>query len=286
MRAERAARRVIELEPDRVTGYHALAQVLGDRREHRAIVDLLTPAIARLEGKEDARAVAALRASLGVAHLQLREFDAGIAAIDRARRDGGADPALDALRVQARLEADRVDEALTVVTEARREDPASQRLLGLEAETRLRRGERDKAFSLYQQSIDADGSDVDMHIAFAGLLLEAKEFKRAETVLTAARTRFPEETSIPFQLGAVFEEQARYEDAERAFRDALAHRSQARAVAQLSGLHAGRARPQAGRSGQAAARSRRPRSLQRLVSRFARLGLLQARRLRRAPRPI
>jgi tetratricopeptide (TPR) repeat protein len=221
VRAERAARRVIELEPDRVTGYHALAQVLGDRREHRAIVDLLTPAIVRLEGKEDARSVGALRASLGVAHLQLREFAAGIAAIDRARRDGGADPALDALRIQARLEANQVDEALTVVTEARRDDPGSQRLLGLEAETRLRRGERDKAFALYQQSIDADGKDVDTHIAFAGLLLEAKEFKRAETVLTAARTRFPDETSIPFQLGAVFEEQARYEDAERAFRDAL-----------------------------------------------------------------
>jgi tetratricopeptide (TPR) repeat protein len=220
-RAERAARRVIELEPDRVTGYHALSQVLADRREHRAIVDLLAPAVARLDGKEDARALAALRASLGVAHIQLREFDGGIAAIDRARRDGGADPGLDALRVQARLEADRVDEALAVVTEARRTDPASQRLLGLEAETRLRRGERDRAFSLYQQSIDADGSDADMHIAFAGLLLEAREFTRAEAVLTAARTRFPEETSIPFQLGAVFEEQARYEDAERAFRDAL-----------------------------------------------------------------
>ncbi len=221
VRAERAARRVIELEPDRVTGYHALSQVLADRREHRAIVDLLTPAIGRLEGTEEARSLAALRASLGVALLQLREFDAGIAAIDRARRDGGADAALDALRVQARLEADRVDEALAVVTEARRLDPESERLLGLEAATRLRRGDRDKAFALYQQAIDADGSDADTHIAFAGLLLEAREFKRAETVLTAARARFPDETSIPFQLGAVFEEQARYEDAERAFRDAL-----------------------------------------------------------------
>ena len=220
-RAERAARRVIELEPDRVTGYHALSQVLADRREHRAIVDALVPALTRLEGKEDARSLVALRAAIGVAYLQLREFDAGIAAIDRARRDGGGDPAIDALRVQARLEADRVDEALTIVTEARREDPASQRLLGLEAETRLRRGERDQAFALYQQAIDADASDADTHIAFAGLLLEAKEFKRAETVLTAARARFPSETSIPFQLGAVFEEQARYEDAERAFRDAL-----------------------------------------------------------------
>ena len=93
-----------------------------------------------------------------------------------------------------------------MVAEARRADrePAP----GLEAEARVRNGERDKAFALYQQAIETDGSDPDTHIAFAGLLLEAKEFRRAESVLAAARTRFPAETSIPFQLGAVFEEQA------------------------------------------------------------------------------
>jgi len=58
--------------------------VLADRREHRAIVDALAPAITRLEGKEDARSLVALRASIGVAYLQLQEFDAGITAIDRA----------------------------------------------------------------------------------------------------------------------------------------------------------------------------------------------------------
>ena len=242
-KAERAARRVIELEPDRVTGYHALAQVLADRREHRAIVDALAPAITRLEGKEDARALVALRASIGVAYLQLRDFDAGIAAIDRARRDGGADPGLDALRVQARLEANRVDEALAVVTEARRDDPASQRLLGLEAETRLRRGERDKAFSLYQQSIDTDGSDVDTHIAFAGLLLEAKEFKRAETVLTGAARALSvgDVDSLPARrrlrgAGPLRGRRARLPRC-------AADRPEARPDPQLSGLHAGRARP-------------------------------------------
>jgi tetratricopeptide (TPR) repeat protein len=220
-RAEQAARRVIALEPTRVSGYHALAQVLADRREHQAIVAELGPVLTRLEGQEDSRSLVGLRVAIGVAQLQLRDFDNGIATIDRARRDGGADLALDALRIQARLEADRVDDALAVAVEARKEDPESARLLGLEAEARLRKGERTQAFSLYQQAIDAEGSDADTHIAFAGLLLEAKEFRRAESVLTAARVRFPEETSIPFQLGAVFEEQARYEDAERAFRDAL-----------------------------------------------------------------
>ena len=39
--------------------------------------------------------------------------------------------------------------------------------------------------------------------------------------LAEEQTRFPADTAIPFQLGAVFEEQARYEEAERAFRDAL-----------------------------------------------------------------
>ena len=219
--AERAARRVIAIEPERASGYHALAQVFADRREHRAIVTTLVPAIERLAAKEDARGLVPLRLSLGVAHLQLREFDLGIAAIDRARADGGADAALDALRVQARLEAGRVDDAIALVSEVRAADPSSLRLLGLEAEARLKAGQRDRAFALYQQAIEADGSEADAHIAFAGLLLEAREYRRAEDVLTAARARFPGETSIPFQLGAVFEEQARYEDAERAFRDAL-----------------------------------------------------------------
>jgi tetratricopeptide (TPR) repeat protein len=219
--AEQAAHRVIELEPDRVSGYRALAQVLADRREHRQVVELLGPAITRLEAKEDARALVALRVALGVSHLQLREFDLGIASIDRARRDAGADVQLDALRVQSRLEADRVADALSILTEARTAEPANPRLMGLEAEARLRNGERERAFALYQQALDADGSSADTHIAFAGLLLEAREFRRAEQILTAARARFPEETSIPFQLGAVFEEQARYDDAERAFRDAL-----------------------------------------------------------------
>ena len=219
--AERAARRVIALEPDRASGYHALAQVLGDRREHRAIVDALVPALKRLEAKEDARSLVSLRVSLGVARLQLREFDAGITQIDRARKDAGPDAGLDALRVQARLEANRLPEALALATEARRAEPDSLRLLGLEAEARLRSGDRERAFTLYQEAIDKDTADADAHIAFSGLLLEAREFKRAESVLTAARTRFPTETSIPFQLGAVFEEQERYEEAERAFRDAL-----------------------------------------------------------------
>jgi len=219
--AERAAHKVIALEPDRASGYHALAQVLGDRREHRAIVDALVPALARLESKEDARSLVSLRVSLGVAQLQLREFDAGIAQIDRARKDAGPDPGLDALRIQARLEANQLPEALTLATEARRAEPDSLRLLGLEAEARLRSGDRERAFAIYQEAIDKDTADADAHIAFSGLLLEAREFKRAETVLTTARTRFPAETSIPFQLGAVFEEQARYDEAERAFRDAL-----------------------------------------------------------------
>jgi tetratricopeptide (TPR) repeat protein len=219
--AERAARHVIALEPDRASGYHALAQVLSDRREHRAIVEALAPAMARLEGKEDARSLVSLRVSLGIARLQLREFDAAIADIDRARRDAGPDPGLDALRVQARIEAGRIKDALSIVTAARTTNPTSLRLLGLEAEARLKAGERDRAFGLYQQAIDADGADADVHIAFAGLLVEAHEYKRAESVLSAARLKFPEETTIPFQLGAVFEEQKRYDDAERAFRDAL-----------------------------------------------------------------
>src|SRR4029079_9538649 len=64
-RGARPPRRVIALEPDRVSGFHALAEVLADRREHRAIVDTLGPALTRLEGKDDARSLAAVRGARG-----------------------------------------------------------------------------------------------------------------------------------------------------------------------------------------------------------------------------
>ncbi|HEY8549421.1 MAG TPA: tetratricopeptide repeat protein [Vicinamibacterales bacterium] len=221
--AERAARRVMELQPGQPLGLQALATVFEDRREYREIVALLEPALSSNPGQagDDGRAQLPLRLALGNAYMQLGEHEKAIATLDRARREGGADPAIDATRIQAYLEAARAGDALMLATEARARHPEDVRLLALEAEARLKSGDREGAVQLVEESLQRLGDRPEVHVALAGVLIEGQELARAEKVLVAARTRFPEEIAIPFQLGAVYEEQERYEEAEKAFREAL-----------------------------------------------------------------
>jgi len=58
-------------------------------------------------------------------------------------------------------------------------------------------------------------------VALAQVYQDANRGLDAVKTLEQAQTRFPSETSIPFELGAVLEKQKRYADAETAFRKVL-----------------------------------------------------------------
>ena len=163
-----------------------------------------------------------MRLAIGGAYQELREFDRAIATFEAARRDAGDDGTADALLAAAYSAAGQPARGAEIAAAARTKFPKDLRFVSLEAEARLKAGERDRALTLYKTVLDTQGDDPQVHVAFGGLLLEARDFARAEQVLAAAAQRFPKEISIPFQLGAVFEEQQRYDDAERAFRQALA----------------------------------------------------------------
>ena len=155
----------------------------------------LEPALVRLEGLHDyTRVLAGLRLTLGAAYLQLREFDKALAAFDRARAEGGDVASIDAYRVQAQLEAGRPAEALEIARAARVRFPDDLRLLGLEADAWLKAGDRTRAVALHEGAIERHGDDPEAHVAFAGLLLEARDFaaRRAR-----ARGRWPRASPAP-----------------------------------------------------------------------------------------
>jgi tetratricopeptide (TPR) repeat protein len=221
--AERAARRLIELQPSQPMGAQALAQVFADRRQYREVVETLEAALGRVDGStEHARLLASMRLTLGSAYLQLRQFDRALEAFDRAAKDGADEATVDAHRIQTHLDAGRPADALAVAQSARARHPDDLRLVGLEAAAWLKRGQPARAVEIHQAALERRGSEPEAHVAFASLLLEARDYARAETVLESAAQRFPTEIAIPFQLGAVLEEQRRYDEAERAFRRALA----------------------------------------------------------------
>lgn len=220
--AERYARRLMEVQPAQPFGLQALAQVYADRREYRQVVATLEPGLARFEASgEHPRVVAGLRVMLGAAHLHLREFEPAMRSFDLAAAQGDA-ATIAAYRVQTHLEAGRPADALAVAQQARARFPDDLRLTGLEAEAWLKSGDRARAVEVQQAALAGRAEEPEAHVALAGLLLEAREFARAEDVLEAAARRFPNAIAIPFQLGAVLEEQRRYDEAERAFRRALA----------------------------------------------------------------
>jgi tetratricopeptide (TPR) repeat protein len=221
--AERVARRLTELQPTSWFGPQALARVYSDRRQYREVVSTLEPVVARMGTGPDAspRAMVSLRLALGTAYQELREFDKAIAAFEAARRDGGDEATLDVYLSQAYAAAGQPARAAEIAAAARARHPDDLRLLNLEATARLQAGERDRAVGLYQGALAAGDNDPDVYVAFGGLLLEARDYAKAEEVLSRAGQRFPDEIAIPFQLGAVLEEQHRYDEAEQAFRRAL-----------------------------------------------------------------
>jgi tetratricopeptide (TPR) repeat protein len=220
--AERTARRLVELQPSQPFGAQALAQVYADRREYAQVITTLEPAITRGEAAEGARTLVPLRLALGLAYQELRQFDKAIAAFEQARADGGGTPALEAYLAQAYLAAGQPARASEIAAAARAQHPDDFRLITIEAQARLKLGASEQAFSLLEQAVASRRDDPQAQLALAGLYLDGRNYKRAEEVLVAAAAKFPGEVLVPFQLGAVFEEQKRYEAAEEAFTRALA----------------------------------------------------------------
>jgi tetratricopeptide (TPR) repeat protein len=220
--AERTARRLVELQPNQPFGAQALAQVYADKRAYAQVIATLEPAITRGEATDGARTLVPLRLALGLAYQELRQFDKAIASFERARADGGGTPALEAYLAQAYLAAGQPARASEIAAAARTQHPGDFRLITIEAQARLKLGAREQAFALLEQAVSSRSDDPHAHLALAGLYLDGRNYKRAEEVLVAAAARFPGEVLVPFQLGAVFEEQKRYEAAEEAFTRALA----------------------------------------------------------------
>ena len=68
----------------------------------------------------------------------------------------------------------------------------------------------------------AHPDDPGSYVALAELLMSGERPAQAETVLVQARSKFPEDTSVLFDLAAAYERQKRYDEAEQAFKQVLA----------------------------------------------------------------
>lgn len=221
--AEQASQQLVALEPKSMRGPYLLAQIYGQRHEYKKVIDLVQPL---LEGSDTARSrspqAAALAVHLGFAHQELGDFDAAIAAFERARSLSSPDTLFDVYLVQTELAAGKYQDALTRVERAREQSNDDPRLIRLHAQSLWHTGQQDKAVSLLTDAAREQTGEPSLVLTLASLYSDAAQYGKAETVLQDAARTYPRDPAVPFQLGAVLEQQKQFDRAEQAFRQALA----------------------------------------------------------------
>jgi Flp pilus assembly protein TadD len=123
--------------------------------------------------------------------------------------------------VQANLSGKKYGAALDLVRKARIERADDLRFARLEAQALRQTGKPDEAVSVLQDFIKKQSDRPEPYVALAQLYSDTKRGGDAVKVLQEAQTRFPGDTTIPFELGAVLDKQKRFADAESAFRQVL-----------------------------------------------------------------
>jgi tetratricopeptide (TPR) repeat protein len=221
--AEATARRLITSSKSSPSGYLALAEALQDRQQYQAVVDTLVPALndLRTRSAADASGLGLLLPHVGFAYEQLGQYDAAISAFDEAHRLAPADTLVTSYLIQANLSAKKFAAAAELARIARIDHQDDLRLARLHAQALRQNGQPDRGVAVLQEIVAKQGDQPIAYVALAQIYQDANRGVDAVRTLEQAQAKFPAETSIPFELGAVLEKQKRYADAETAFRTVL-----------------------------------------------------------------
>jgi tetratricopeptide (TPR) repeat protein len=222
--AEATARRVITLNSKSPMGYYALAAALEERRQYQALVDAIEPAVAEFRsrgGTSTASDLGLLLPHLGFAYQELGSHDKAIATFEEAHKLAPTDATITAYLAQAHLSAKKFAAAIEVARKGRAQDADDLRFARLEAQALRQSGKAGEAVSLLQDYVRKQADRPESYVALAQLYSDAKRGGEAVKVLQDAQSKFPGDTTIGFELGAVFDKQKKFSDAESAFRQVL-----------------------------------------------------------------
>jgi tetratricopeptide (TPR) repeat protein len=222
--AEAAARRVIAVQDQSPWGYFALAEALGDSRQYKQIVDALTPAIAKFHGLsgDHTLELRMLLPHLGYAHQELGQYDQALAIFDEAHKLSPKDALVTSYLIDANISAKKYGAALQLTRQARTDNPTDLTLARLEAQALRLDGKPDAGVAVLEEALKIHADEPVAYVLLAQLYQDASRGPQAVKLLQDAQTKFPASTSIAFELGAVFEKQKNFVDAETAFRQVLA----------------------------------------------------------------
>ena len=221
--AEATARRLVAVNSKSPWGYYALAEALQDRQQFQAVVDALVPAVNdfRTRSAAEASSLGMLLPHVGFAYEQLGKYDQAIAAFDEAHRLSPGDALVTSYLIQANLSAKKYAAAIELVRIARTEHPDDLRLARLQSQAFRQSGQPDRAVAVLEEMLQKQADKPLTYVALAQVYSDAKRGTDAVKLLEEAQGKFPADTSIPFELGAVLDKEKRFAESEAAFRRVL-----------------------------------------------------------------
>jgi tetratricopeptide (TPR) repeat protein len=221
--AESTARRLISQNARNARGYVVLAEALEEQRKFQPIVETLAPAATTFRGNADtAFALAMLLPHLGFAYQELAQYDKAISTFDELSKLAPDDPSVVGYLVQAHLAAKNYSQAAELAHAARVKNPGDVRLARLEAQALRKAGKVDRGLAILEDLARKQSDEPSSYIALAQGYADASRGAQAIKVLQEAQAKFPEESSITFQLASVLEKQKKYGEAEAVFRQLIA----------------------------------------------------------------
>ena len=221
--AEQAARKVIAQNSRGPLGYYALALALEERRQYDAVIDTLVPATADFRahpGGNPATDLGLLLPHLGFAYQELGQYDKAAAAFDEAHKLVPSDSTITTYLAQANLSAKKYAAAIDIARKGRSDNEDDLRLVRIEAQALRQSGKSDEAIGVLQEFVKKQDKP-ESYVALAQIYSDTRHGADAVKVLQDAQTKFPGNTTIGFEMGAVLDKQKKFADAEAAFRQIL-----------------------------------------------------------------
>jgi tetratricopeptide (TPR) repeat protein len=220
--AEATARRLLALEPRGLRAPYALALVFEQRREYAKVIETLEPVVVGVaeQPSQSPRMMLGALARLGYAYQETGQYDRAIATFERLQAVAPADGLGDLYLAQVHIAARRYDRAVEIARRGRTARPADSRFARLEAQALRQSGRFAEAIAVLRAQI-ATVPDEASYLALATVHGEATQWDAAMNVLDEAQQAYPEDADIPFQRGALLEQQKNYAEAERAFRGVI-----------------------------------------------------------------
>jgi predicted Zn-dependent protease len=217
--AEATARRILAIDPTSITGLRALVSVFFDRFDYKQVTDVVAPFVkdlSRAKGRELEGAAVLVQA--GIAHQQLAQWDAAIAAYTAAKTLTPRDPEIDAYLIQANLTARRFDRADVLAREALARDPDQPRLVRLRAQALLKAGKAAEANTLLEDRAAKQPQNREYVVGLADLYADQKRTADAVRVLEQARKTFGDDHTLTMRMANAYEAAGQLDDAERELR--------------------------------------------------------------------